>query len=76
MISGNCRYTGVAKTYRGTNCFFTESQYTEKPVISPTPIKDRTGIQNYQVELPFSSCVCVYNQKNVFHSFYITEYNM
>ena len=28
----------VAKTYRGKNCFFTESQYTDIPVISPTPI--------------------------------------
>ena len=25
------------KTYRGKNCFFTTSQYTEIPVISPTP---------------------------------------
>ena len=23
--------------YRGTNCFFTESQYTDIPVISPIP---------------------------------------
>ena len=37
MISGNCRYTGVAKTYRGMNCFFRESQFTDIPVISPTP---------------------------------------
>ena len=27
----------LRKTYRGTNCFFTESQYTDIPVISPTP---------------------------------------
>ena len=37
MISGNCQYTGVAKTYRSTNCFFRESQYTGIPVILPTP---------------------------------------
>ena len=37
MVSGNCRYTGVAKTYHGTNCFLKESQYTDIPVISPSP---------------------------------------
>ena len=30
----------LQKTYRGTNCFFTESQYTDIPVISPTPNVD------------------------------------
>ena len=48
MVSGNCRYTGVAKTYRGTNCFFTESQYTDIPVISPTPSQGHSKQQNKQ----------------------------
>ena len=50
IVSGNCQYTGgVAKTYRGTNCFFTTSQYTDIMVISPTPTSDSSnaGISSY-----------------------------
>ena len=36
MVSGNYRYTSVAKNVLRYELYFTESQYTDIPVISPT----------------------------------------